>query len=77
MDESKLAPLDLVLEAIDMHFDENRNCEQCPYNLDAVCFLDVVNDLHKHAKRLKEENDKLKEENKELMIRLFRSEQSI
>ena len=66
MDELKMAQLDLVLEAIDMHFDENRNCDQCPYNLDAVCFLDVVNDLHKHAKRLKEENDKLKEENRKL-----------
>lgn len=69
--------LDTTLEAYDIHFDRNRDCEDCPYNDIDDCINEITYDLHKHAKRLKEENEELKEENKVLMIRLFLSEQSI
>jgi hypothetical protein len=56
--------LDTTLEAYDIHFDRNRDCEDCPYKYIDDCINEITYDLYKHAKRLKEENKKLKERNK-------------
>lgn len=58
--------LDTTLEAYDIHFDRNRDCEDCPYKYIDDCINEITYDLYKHAKRLKEENKKLKERNKRL-----------
>ena len=69
--------LETVLKAIVA--DSRSKCYECSYydyDYDD-CSKKLVNDLLVNVEKLKKENDKLKEENKELMIRLFRSEQSM
>ena len=56
--------LDTTLEAYDIHFERNRDCEDCPYNDIDDCINEITYDLYEHAKILKDENKKLKERNK-------------
>lgn len=61
----------------DLVADSRSKCYECSYYDYDDCSKKLVNDLLVNVEKLKKENDKLKEENKELMIRLFRSEQSM
>ena len=72
MDDSKEPSLEEVLEAYDIHF--GNSCKGCIYEVkgefDGSCITRMEKDLHKYVMLLKEEN-------MELIDRLFCSEQSM
>ena len=61
----------------DLVADSRSKCYECSYYDYDDCSKKLVNDLLVNVEKLKKENDKLKEENEVLMIRLFLSEQSM
>lgn len=60
--------LDEVLKAYDIHHDIDKGCENCPYNELIECEHSMYEDLYKYVILLREEN-------KKLMIQLYRSQQ--
>ena len=59
--------LDEVLKAYNIHSSADWRCDECPYYNDA-CIAQLEKDLYKYVMLLREEN-------KKLMIQLYRSQQ--
>jgi hypothetical protein len=57
------------------HVNKNWDCDNCPYLGMDACVDNMSDDLYINAIKLKEENDKLKEENKKFIIEMYRMDQ--